>query len=93
MAVITLECGGVIAGGKAQDIVNHIEASWARGQESVKLLRDRLPVNLVDTLAPLTNGGVHMHKTFGGNVNGTNQGTKITFVSRGRQMGCDGARV
>jgi hypothetical protein len=48
-----------------QDIVNHIEASWARGQESVALLRDRLPVNLVDTLAPLTNGGVHLHKSFG----------------------------
>ncbi len=65
MAVITIECCGVVAGGKAQEIVNHIEASWARGQESVALLRERLPVNLVETLAPLTNGGVHLHKIFG----------------------------
>ncbi len=31
LSVVTLECCGVIAGGKSVDIVRHIEASWNRG--------------------------------------------------------------
>jgi hypothetical protein len=60
MSAVTLECCGVLAGVKAQEIVNHIEATWERGQQAVALLRQKLPADLVDTLAPLTNGGVHL---------------------------------
>ncbi len=35
MGVITLECCGVLVGIKAQEIVDHIDASWRRGQEAV----------------------------------------------------------
>jgi hypothetical protein len=52
-------------GVKAQEIVDHIDASWRRGQEAVELLRQKLPAELVETLAPLTNGGVQLHKLFG----------------------------
>ncbi len=66
LSVVTLECCGVLAGVKAIDIVSHIEASWARGQQAVALLRhELLPANMVDELAPLRNGGVHLHKIFG----------------------------
>jgi hypothetical protein len=65
MTVVTMECAGVLEGATALVVLNHIEASWARGQEAVALLRAELPGDNVDTLAPLRNGGVHLQKLFG----------------------------
>ena len=65
LSVVTLECCGVLAGVKAHELVRHIEGSWARGQQAVTMLREQLPVDLVDELAPVRNGGVHLHKIFG----------------------------
>ena len=65
MTVVTMECAGVLEGATALVVLNHIEASWARGQEAVALLRAELPGDNVDTLAPLRNGGVHLQKRFG----------------------------
>jgi hypothetical protein len=65
MTVVTMECAGVLEGATALVVLNHIEASWARGQEAVALLRGELPGDNVETLAPLRNGGVHLQKLFG----------------------------
>ena len=65
MTLVTLECVGVLVGEKGAQIVEHVEAVWARGQQAVDLLRQELPLDLVDTLAPLRNGGVHLQKIFG----------------------------
>ncbi len=65
MAVVTLECAGVLEGEKAMEILSHVEAVWERGQQAVKLLRQELPAESVDVMAPLRNGGVHLHKLFG----------------------------
>ncbi len=65
MAVVTLECAGVLEGEKALEILAHVEAAWARGQQAVSLLRQEIPAETVDVIAPLWNGGVHLHKLFG----------------------------
>jgi hypothetical protein len=65
MTVVTMECDGVIEGATALVVLHHIEACWARGQETVALLRAELPADIVETLAPLRNGGVHLQKLFG----------------------------
>ena len=65
MTVVTMECAGVIEGEKSLEILNHVEAGWARGQAVVALLRAELPAEAVETLAPLRNGGVHLQKLFG----------------------------
>jgi hypothetical protein len=44
MTLVTLECVGVIVGEKAAQIVEHVEAVWARGQEAAALLRQELPM-------------------------------------------------
>ncbi len=65
MAVVTMECAGVLKGGTAVVILSHVEACWARGQEALALLRAELPADAVETLASLRNGGVHLQKLFG----------------------------
>ncbi len=65
MAIVTLECAGVLEGEKALEIPAHVEAAWDRGQQAVSLLRQELPDDKVDIIAPLRNGGVHLHKLFG----------------------------
>jgi hypothetical protein len=65
MSIVTLECAGVLEGEKSLEILSHIEAVWDRGQNAVRLLRQELPVDLVDDLVPVRNGGVHLQKLFG----------------------------
>ena len=65
MTVVTLECAGVLTGEKSAEIVTHIEHIWERGQQAVALLRQALPTDVVDLLAPLQNGGVALYKIFG----------------------------
>ncbi len=63
--VVTLECAGVLTGEKSAEIVGHVEQIWAQGQQAVELLRRELPEELVETLAPIRGGGVHLQKIFG----------------------------
>ena len=63
--VVTLECAGVVPGGTADEIVAHIEKAWERGQAAVDALRAELTFEDRDTLCPLVNGGVNLHKLFG----------------------------
>jgi hypothetical protein len=65
LTIVTLEYAGVIEGEKALEILAHVEAVWERGQQVVRLLRQELPAEKIDVIAPLRNGGVHLHKLFG----------------------------
>ncbi len=62
MTVVTLECAGVLNGEKSAEIVTHIEHIWERGQQAVALLRQALPMEVVDLLALCKIFGV-MHDT------------------------------
>ena len=63
--IVTLECAAVLPGSEAQEIVNHIEEVWGRGKLAIDCLRDLLGPNLRDTICPLKNGGVSLHKIYG----------------------------
>ena len=63
--VVTLECAGVVSGGTADEIVAHIEKAWERGQAAVDALRAELTLEDRDTLCPLVQGGVNLHKLYG----------------------------
>jgi hypothetical protein len=63
--IVTLECAAVLPGSKAQEVVDHIEEVWARGKLAIDLLRDLLGPDLRDTICPLRNGGVCLHKIYG----------------------------
>jgi hypothetical protein len=65
VTIVTLECGGVLPGGTAQEVVEHIEKSWERGQAAVEALRAELQMEDRDMLCPLVAGGVNLHKLFG----------------------------
>ncbi len=50
---------------EAQDVVNHIEEVWKRGQLAIDSLREQLGPELRDIICPLKNGGVHLSKIYG----------------------------
>jgi hypothetical protein len=56
---------GVLPTGTAVEVVQHIEKAWARGQAAVEALRAELGVEDRDTLCPLVEGGVSLHKIYG----------------------------
>ena len=64
VTIVTLECGGVLPSGTAVEVVQHIEKAWARGQAAVEALRAELDVEDRDTLCPLVQGGVSLHKIY-----------------------------
>ena len=45
-------------------MVQHIEKAWARGKSAVEALRAELHVEDRDTLCPLVQGGVSLHKIY-----------------------------
>jgi hypothetical protein len=45
--------------------VEHVKKTWERGRNCVQLVRDKLGADLEDTLAPLKDGGLLLHKIFG----------------------------
>jgi hypothetical protein len=81
MTVVTLECAGVLTGEKSAEIVTHIEHIWVRGQQAVALLRQALPMEVVDLLAPLHNGGVALHKIFGVMHDTCHAANKVTILT------------
>jgi hypothetical protein len=62
---VTLECAAGLPNSEAEDVVNHIEAVWQRGKLAIDVLRDCLGPELRDTLCPLRNEGVSLHKLYG----------------------------
>ncbi len=65
VTIVTLECGGVLPGGTAHEVVEHIEKSWERGQAVVAAFRAELQQEDRDVLCPLVAGGVNLHKLYG----------------------------
>ena len=60
--VVTIEAAGLLVGGTAAQIAEHVRQSWNVGQEGVALVRRELGPELADELVPLVNGGVALHK-------------------------------
>ena len=79
--MVTLECAGVLTGEKSAEIVTHIGHIWERGQQAVALLREALPPEVVDSLAPLRNGGVAVHKIFGVMHDTCHAANKVVFLT------------
>ena len=65
VAIITLECAGLLPSSTAAETVEHIANTWERGRACVGLVRQALGPDLQDTLAPLKDGGLMLHKIFG----------------------------
>jgi hypothetical protein len=63
--IITIECAGLLIGGTAQEVCDHIKKSWAIGQQAVEILRTELGPDQSDALVPLAEGGVVLHKLQG----------------------------
>jgi hypothetical protein len=64
-SVITIECCGLMVGSTSEEIVEHIRAAWAIGQECVDLVREELGPILADVHVPIVAGGVQLHKLQG----------------------------
>ena len=62
--VVTIQCAGLMVGSTAQEICQHIETAWITGERGIDLLREELG-DEADVLAPLTGGGVKLHKIRG----------------------------
>ena len=62
--LVTIQCAGLLVGSTAFEIASHIEGAWDIGQQAIGLLREELGGE-ADNLAPLTNGGVQLHKLRG----------------------------
>ena len=65
VAIITLECAGLLPSSTAAETVEHVKKIWERGRACVEMVREQLGADLKDTLAPLKNGGLMLHKIFG----------------------------
>ena len=63
--IVTIEAAGLTVGGTAQALADHVKNSWDVGQQAVILVRNELGPELCDELAPLTRGGVVLHKIQG----------------------------
>jgi hypothetical protein len=48
VAIITLECAGLLPSSMAAETVEHIKKTWKRGRACVKLVRDELGIELQD---------------------------------------------
>ncbi len=64
VTIVTLECA-VLPCGTAEEVVQHVEKSWARGQAAVDALRAELGPEYRDVLCPLVDGGFNLHKLYG----------------------------
>ena len=62
--VLTLECAGLLTGGTARKVGEHVRVFWERGQQAITMLREQLGEE-ADTYAPLVNGGVNLSKLCG----------------------------
>jgi hypothetical protein len=62
--VLTLECEGLLTGGTAQKVGEHVKVFWQRGQLAMTMLREVMGEE-VDTYIPLVNGGINLSKLCG----------------------------
>ena len=64
--IVSLETGGVLIGGTAQECADHIEKVWRRGQECIDLVIDKLTAEygaeVAAQLVQIENGGVQLLK-------------------------------
>lgn len=65
VGIITLECAGILPSSTAAETVQHVLQTWERGRACLDLVRTELGPELQDVLAPLTEGGLMVHKIFG----------------------------
>ena len=80
--VVTLEAGGVLVDGTAAGVAEHVEKTWERGNEVIRLLlREDLiahhGLEVADQLVPLRRGGVKLLK-----IGSTMTDTCNTMVGR-----------
>jgi len=59
--IITLEAGGVLVGGTAEEVAAHIKETWRRGVEAISILRDDLGDD-ADRLLLIRKGGFKLLK-------------------------------
>ena len=59
--LVVIEAGGLLVGGTAEDMKEHVKYTWHRGQVAVNALRSDLG-ELADDLVPLRKGGVRFLK-------------------------------
>jgi hypothetical protein len=65
LGIITLECAGILPSSTAAETVEHVKKTWERGRACLDLVRAELGPELQDVLAPLTEGGLMLHRIFG----------------------------
>ena len=80
-SVITIECCGLMVGSTSEEIVEHIRAAWAIGQECVDLVREELGPILADVYVPIVAGGVQLHKLQGVMHDTCNTANKLLDLS------------
>jgi hypothetical protein len=86
--IVTLECAAILPGSEAQEVVDHIEEAWARGNLAIDFLRELFGPVLRDTICPLKNGGVSLHKIYGvmhDTCNCANKVAKLMMELRNRK--------
>jgi hypothetical protein len=59
-----LECAGLLTGGTASKVGEHVKVFWQRGQLAMTMLRELLG-EAADTYIPLVNGGSNLSKLCG----------------------------
>jgi hypothetical protein len=82
--VVSMETAGILVGGTSQEIADHVEESWRRGQEACKLVRAELGDD-ADEILLLTNGGVLLHKlqsTMHDTCNGANLAARLIALKK-----------
>ncbi len=62
--VVTLECAGLLTGGTARKVGEHVRVFWERGQQAMTMLREQLGAG-ADNYAPLVNGVMNLSKLCG----------------------------
>ena len=62
--VLTLECAGLLTGGTALKVGEHVKVFWQRGQQAMTMLREVMGEE-ADTYVPLVNGGINLSKLCG----------------------------
>jgi hypothetical protein len=63
--IVTLERAALLPGSEAQEVAQHTEEVWARETLAVDYLHEFLGPEMRDTLYPLKNGCVSLHKIHG----------------------------
>ena len=62
--VLTLECAGLLTGGTALKVGEHVKVFWQRGQQAMMMLREVMGGE-ADMYVPLVNGGISLSKLCG----------------------------